>query len=135
MNPFHAPYIFLLFPLIASCGTMAAKREQCEASIRAYNKMIRWKEYDDAEKAVVRENRPEFTRRLEGMKSQIADYRIKSMSCDAEKGEAEALIEYDYFIPPSTTLKTTEDTQKWHYFSTEVPGGWRVVTPLPGFIK
>lgn len=135
MNGVRPLCIFILIPLIASCSTLAARMEQCESSIRAYNKMIRWKEYDDAEKAVVRDSRPGFARKLEGVEAQIADYRIKSISCDAEKGEAAAVVEYDYYTPPSTTLNTAEDTQQWRFFPSEMPGGWRVVSPLPGFMK
>lgn len=121
-----------LLPL-AGCDNLAVKAEQCDSSIRAYNRMVRWQEYEGAEKAVEQAAREEFRRRLTGRELKIADYRIKSLTCDPMKGEADVVIEYDYYLPPSTTLKTVEDQQKWRYSESAVPGGWRVVTPPPEF--
>lgn len=133
MNIRNAIFLYLTLLMVTACDTLAVKAEQCDSSIRAYNRMIRWQEYESAEKAVEQAVLGEFRRRLTGKELKVTDYRIKSLTCNAEKGEAEVILEYDYYLPPSTTMKTVEDAQKWHYSKEAAPGGWRVVTPPPEF--
>jgi hypothetical protein len=63
----------------------------------------------------------------------VVDYRIKNVVCDPEKRKAEVKAELDYYIMPSTKVKTVVDMQKWRYVEEAEQKGWRLETLLPEF--
>jgi hypothetical protein len=63
----------------------------------------------------------------------VVDYRIKNLECWPKKGTAEVTVEWDYYVPPSVTVKTLTDPQKWQYFEKEDRGEWVLTTLLPVF--
>jgi hypothetical protein len=109
--------------------------EDFDKGTRSYFRMVRWNELDKATLYFVDESlREEFAKRVRESKDvQIADYRVKYMDCRPEKGEGEVTVEWDYYIPPSITLKTVEDPQKWRYMEKEDKKGWMLKTLLPEF--
>jgi hypothetical protein len=110
-------------------------RDDFEKYSKGYNKMVRWQETEQAcllyvDKAI----RDRFLARVEAAREvKIADYRIKSLECDPERKEATARVEMDYYIPPSTRLKTLEDVQKWTYVEDDAVTGWRLISLFPEF--
>ena len=124
-----------LLMLLSGCQHLSTKGDQCEQSIRAYNRMVRWQEYEAAEKAVAPPVVDEYRKTFTAGDLKIADYRIKSLTCDVEKNSAEAVVEIDYYLPPSLSVKTIEDTQKWRHFPDAIPGGGRLVSPPPDLRK
>ncbi|SNB47730.1 hypothetical protein SAMN06269301_3222 [Geobacter sp. DSM 9736] len=123
----------LALALLGGCQTISAQKETCETTIRSYNRMVRWQEHESAERAVEEAARAEYRRRLGEKDLRIADYRIKTLTCDTERGEAEATVEYDYYVLPSTTLRTVQDIQKWRYLPNAKQAEWRIQTPPPEF--
>ncbi|KAF0220460.1 MAG: hypothetical protein FD174_1114 [Geobacteraceae bacterium] len=128
----------LLSPLLlalAACSSLAVIGLECEKRTKEYNRMLRWQEFDNA--AIVFVDKPlrdEFQKRIAAAKDvKVADYRVKSLECDPEKGEATVKAEFDYYIPPSMTLKTAEDVQKWVYSGENGKKEWRLKTLLPAF--
>jgi hypothetical protein len=63
----------------------------------------------------------------------VVDYRVKTMECEPVKGEASVMVELDYYRPPSVTVKTVVDNQKWSYEGEKDNRTWRLKTPLPDF--
>ena len=53
--------------------------------------------------------------------------------CDPEKRKAEVRMELDYYIMPSTTIKTVVDVQQWRYVEEAKHKGWWLETLLPEF--
>lgn len=110
-------------------------RGDFEDSSRGYNKMVRWEESAQAcliyaDKAI----RDQFLARVEAAKEvKIVDYRIKTLECEGDRKSATARVEMDYYIPPSTRVKTLEDVQKWVYFENEEVTGWRLISLFPEF--
>ncbi len=133
--------IMLLLSIIAiagGCGTIRNNKItwEFEQSSKGYNKMIRWNELDKADAIFpperLREEFREKVREAKGVK--VTDFRIKSMECSPEKGEATVIMEIDYYREPSVTLKTVEDRQKWEYVTEENDSGrWRLMTMPPEF--
>jgi hypothetical protein len=119
---------------LAACRTLAGVGTECENSAREYSRMLRWQEFDAAITFADKSLRDEFQKRIEGAKEvKLADYRIKSLKCDPEKGEAEVKVEFDYYVQPSVRLRTAEDLQKWVYGEVDGKKQWRLTTLLPDF--
>ncbi len=131
--------IMLLFvlPALAACSSLAVIAMECEKSAKEYNRMLRWQEFDTASIAFVDEPlRNEFQKRIAALKDvKMADYRVKSLECMPEKGEATVKVEFDYYTPPSMKLKTAEDVQKWIYREGKGKKQWRLTTLLPEFAR
>ena len=106
-----------------------------ETSSTKYNQMLRWRELNLAGSAFVDESvREEYTNRAKAAKGvMITDYRVLSQECSPEKKTAKVVVEIDYYIPPSITLKTLEDIQKWEYVGNNEEKFWRLKSLLPEF--
>jgi hypothetical protein len=126
----------LLFPL-ASCQTLREERiaGDFNKGSKAYLRMVRWHEVGTTPLYFVNDPlREEFKKRVEDAKDvKIADYRVKYQDCRPGEGKADVTVEWDYYIPPSITLKTVEDIQKWQYFNTLEKQGWVLMSLYPEF--
>ncbi len=131
--------IVLLMILVATgaCARIKTLNEvnDFETSSNSYNQMLRWHELNKAGLTFsddsVREQYSERARAAKGVT--ITDYRVLFKECNPEKKTAKVVVEIDYFISPSVTLKTLEDVQKWEYVVSNDKKGWRLKTPLPEF--
>jgi hypothetical protein len=106
-----------------------------EKSSKRYNQMLRWHELNMAGSTFADDSvKEEYTDRARAAKGvTITDYRVLSQECSPEKKTARAVVEIDYYIPPSVTLKTVEDVQKWEYVDINEKKFWRLKTLLPEF--
>jgi hypothetical protein len=131
----------VMIPLLfAGCGTMMREIKEKDIAIefdqsaRGYNRMVRWHELDSAEAYVTPKLRDEFHKRIIAAgEVTIVDYRVKSMECSPVKKEGSVRVEFDYYRPPSVTLRTREDHQLWTYEGEEGKRAWRLTTLLPDF--
>ena len=125
--------------LASSCATMRNKniREECEKSIKGYNRMLRWQELESAGMVYIeQEQRDEFFKAAESLRKRgvtITDYRIRTMECLPEKGTAEVLAEFDYYILPSNRIKTKTYKQSWDYRQIGEQKFWKLKSGLPLF--
>ena len=106
-----------------------------EKDSKAYLQLVRWHELESAmttyvSASVQEEYRKKITAAGEVL---VVDYRVKSMECDPVKGEASLKAELDYYRPPSVTVKTVVDNQKWSYEGEDDARFWRLKTTLPDF--
>ncbi|HEX9078651.1 MAG TPA: hypothetical protein VF795_03610 [Desulfuromonadaceae bacterium] len=102
---------------------------------KGYVRMIRWHEFDKSTLFYVDDPlRDEFQKRVDDVDQvSVVDYRIKNLICRPKEGTAEVTVEWDYYIPPSVTVKTIKDDQKWRYVEEEKRKGWLLTTLLPIF--
>ena len=125
--------------LTLSCASMKNQniREECEQSIKGYNRMLRWQEVEnDGMVYIEPELREEFFSAAESFRKKgvtITDYRIRTQECLPETGTAEALTEFDYFILPSNRIKTLNYRQLWTYHENGDKKGWRLKSGMPLF--
>jgi hypothetical protein len=116
---------------------MAKLNEDCEKSIKDYNKLLRWREIENAGMLYMdRELRDDFMKSAEDIKKRgitITDYRILTMECLAEKKTADVVVDFDYYMLPSNRIKTLTYRQNWKYVDTEAMKGWFLKTSLPDF--
>jgi hypothetical protein len=116
---------------------MSKLNEDCEKSIKDYNKLLRWREIENAGMVFMdRELRDDFMKSAEDIKKRgvtITDYRILTTECLAEKKTADAVVDFDYFTLPSNRIKTLTYRQNWVYLDTEHKKGWQLKSGLPAF--
>jgi hypothetical protein len=116
---------------------MAKINEECENSIKDYNKLLRWREIENAGMLYMdREQRDDYLKHAEGIKKRgvtITDYRILTTVCLAEIKTADVVVEFDYYTLPSNRIKTLTYRQKWTYLDTEEKKGWQLKSGLPAF--
>lgn len=138
------PLLLLLLVLLSGCSTYQKfqRDEACEKTIKAYRNMVRWQELEKAVLGVVdAEQRASFAKSAEAFRRRgitVVDARELAVSCQTERGLAEATIEFDYFALPSSRVQTVTDRQKWIYriadsSRPDLVEGWKLTTPLPEF--
>jgi hypothetical protein len=100
-----------------------------------YIRLIRWHEFEKSTLTYVDDKlREDFQKRIEAFEEvKVVDYRIKNQECRPKKGTAEVDVEWDYYLPPSVTVKTVKDPQKWRYVDEENSHEWVLTTLLPEF--
>jgi len=133
--------IFMLLTLCSCAYALQAKhasiREEFEKSMKGYNKMLRWRDIENAGMVYLDpELRDAFMKSAEEIKKRgvtITDYRILTSECLPEKGTAEVVADFDYYALPSNRIKTLTYHQKWTYLDTEGKKGWQLKSTLPLF--
>ena len=98
---------------------------------------LRWKQYQVAASLMQPEFRQEFINTFTAFKDDlhISDVRLVDMQTFEEGRRIETVMEMDYTLLPSITLKTFTFDQIWVYTeeSATTPGGFFIVTPFPEF--
>jgi len=112
-------------------------REECEKSMKAYNKMLRWHEIEGAGMLYLEpELRDEFMKSAADIRKRevtITDFRILTSECLPDKGTGEVRAEFDYYILPSNRIKTQGYRQDWAYREIDGQKSWKVKSGLPPF--
>lgn len=126
---------FLLLLFLAGCRNTYLVAQRFDESSREYDRLVRWQEHENACMSFAASTvADECLARAKAAKGvSMADYRVKGVDMDPEKGTATVRVEIDYYILPSTRLKTLEDVQQWRYEEVDGKERWRIVTPLPEF--
>jgi uncharacterized protein YceK len=135
--PCRSILLFLVLLTASSCSSIRnfTIGDEFDKSSRDYNQMLRWHEWEKANAAYVTGSlREEYALRIKSARNvTVTDFRVKSRECDPQKGEAKVLLDIDYYIPPSITLKTVEDSQRWAYTGENGHKLWMLTTLLPEF--
>lgn len=134
-------FVLLTLLILSSCASTretirnARVADEFASTSKGYAKLIRWNEFDKSTLFYVDEPlRKEFLKRIKAAEQvKLVDYRVKDMECWPKKGTAEVTVEWDYYVPPSVTVKTLTDSQKWRYVEDDDRRGWLLTTLLPVF--
>lgn len=123
--------------MTAACASHVGSREDFEHSMKSYNSLLRWREVENAGMVYLDPAlRDAFMKEAADIKKRgvtITDYRILTSECLPEKGSAEVITEFDYYILPSTRIKTLTYRQEWNYREEGERKGWRLESGLPAF--
>ncbi|MBL0225896.1 MAG: hypothetical protein IPQ16_10065 [Geobacteraceae bacterium] len=133
--------IFILLTLCSCAYALQAKnaniREEFDQGVKAYNKMLRWREVENAGMLYMDPAlRDAFMKSAEEFKKRdviITDFRILTSECLPDKKTGEVLAEFDYYVLPSNRIKTLTYRQNWIYLDTEEKKGWQLKSGLPPF--
>lgn len=120
--------------MLSACNIAYFMKEDFTRTSKTYGRMLRWQEFDSALAYVDAPFRDDYRKRIEAAKGiKVVDMRVLSEECLAEQKKAEVTMELDYYVDPSTTIKTVKDLQKWRYQEDTGQKGWRLETLLPEF--
>ena len=120
---------------MTACVSEMGLREEFEKSMRAYNRMLRWQEVENAGMTYIdRGQRDESMHDAESLKRRgvtLADFRILTFECLPDKKTGDVVAEFDYFILPSNRIKTVTYRQEWVY--QDLLKNWKLKSGLPAF--
>jgi len=130
--------ILLCCLLTTACAaSQSTIREEFEQSMKGYNRMLRWREVENAGMVFLDpELRDAFMKAAADIKRRgvtITDYRILTSECLPAKGSAEVIAEFDYYILPSVRVRSVTYRQVWSYRAEGERKGWRLESGLPQF--
>jgi len=141
MKFMHLLLVMVTLFILTSCQSMRESVrdsrlvEEFDSTSKRYVNLIRWHELDKSSLIYIDEPlRNDFQKRIMTADHvEVVDYRIKDLECWPKKGTAEVTVEWDYYVPPSVTVKTLTDPQKWRYVEKDNHGAWLLTTILPVF--
>jgi hypothetical protein len=129
--------LFLLVGLLLNgCSALNPPEKKGKAAIDDFMYALRWQLYPEAAAFFTREPGEVFLDQMEGLKDlNVTEVRLKRIELKDEGRRADTLLEMDYYILPSTTLKTLRINQSWQWFETKDGGqqGFLITTPFPKF--
>ena len=105
-----------------------AKKKQAkllQLRVTQYNDLIRWREYDKAVDFV--QDKEKFMAEMErkGNDYQVIDYSVSEIKHELGDTKAFAIIEREYHVLPSVTIKNEKITQVWEFTNKN----WYLVSP------
>jgi hypothetical protein len=131
--------LFVVLMLCSCAYALQAKQanigEELDRSVKAYNRMVRWYELENAVMTYADpEQRDEYLKQANTLKKRgisITDFRILSTRYVPEKQTGDVVAEFDYYILPSNRVKTISHHQEWVYH--ENIKSWKLKNGLPAF--
>jgi hypothetical protein len=126
----------ILLSLLACSGLVKPVGEIGEASRDDFMNAMRWKQLKVATEFMLPENRKDFLATFKKVKDiHITDVRLLDLQSSAEGRRFETVIEMDYYLLPSVSLKTFSFEQTWVYFDGEESAreGFLIITSFPDF--
>lgn len=136
MNVRRTLSLLLLALVLAGCRNPYLITQRFEDSSREHNRLMRWQGLEQSCVIFAGDQvKDACLERARAAKDvSVADYRVTSTELDVDKGTATVRVEVDYFILPSTRLKTLVDEQQWRYVEDGEKGNrWFLATPPPEF--
>lgn len=121
--------------VLTACATQTGMSEELDRNVKAYSKLLRWHEAENAVQTYVApERRGEFLKQAETLKKNgltITDFRILSTTFIPESKSGDVITEFDYYILPSNRIRTVSHRQQWVY--QENSRSWKLTNGLPPF--
>jgi len=120
---------------LTACAPQTVVKEEFDRSAKAYNRMLRWHEMENAVLIYAdADQREDSLKRAEALKKRglsVTDFRILSTTYLPEKRSGDVVAEFDYYILPSNRVKTISYRQEWVY--RENTKSWKLKSGLPLF--
>jgi hypothetical protein len=120
---------------LTACATRPGLSEELDRSVKAYNRMLRWHELENAVATYSDpEQQEDYRKQAEAFKKRgisITDFRILSTRYLPEMQSGDVVAEFDYYILPSNRVKTVSHRQEWVY--REKSKSWKLKNGLPSF--
>ena len=119
---------------LIGCNLLNPPKKQSESALDDFVYALRWQQYDAAARFMKSEHRKDFLNTFTAAKDlDIVDVRLISAELSAEGRRTETVIEMDYYMLPSTTVKTFRFEQTWIYYDRDDQneGYYEIVTPFP----
>ncbi len=123
--------------LLVACGSHVQPTAQLsETSLDNFMDAMRWKRFKGAASLMQPELRKDFVKTFTALKDlHITDVKLVDVVPSEENRHLEAILEMEYYLPPSVTVKTFQFDQTWEFFDEDDQPlqGFFIVTPFPAF--
>lgn len=120
---------------LTACATQTGINDEFDRSVKAYNRMLRWHEIENAVLTYADpERREEYLKQSDTLKKRglsVTDFRILSSRYLPEIQSGDVVAEFDYYILPSNRVKTISHRQEWVYL--ENVKSWKIKNGFPPF--
>ena len=123
----------LLAVLIVGCANMElVKQTKFERTSRAYEKAIRWSDFETAGLFIKETNAEKKTQDQKKLKHfKVINYEIKETTLLKEQSRVLQVAEISYYRDDSAVVKTFTNHQLWEYDATLE--NWYLLSGLPDF--
>ncbi len=117
---------------IVACSSIAtaARLEQLNRSVNAYNGMIRWGEYEKAA-GFLDAGAPQATDMDALAHIRVTSYELKGSAFSGDEKTAKILVEFEFYHDYSGRQRTYLDEQTWVYKAASA--SWSLTSGLPAF--
>ncbi|MBI4774842.1 MAG: hypothetical protein HY788_11795 [Deltaproteobacteria bacterium] len=127
-----AGLLWTVLAAVVAVGCAAHRDDVLQASVKAYNKAMKWQEYEKAGDFVAGSYKDQFrkaTADFEKDRLKIVDYEIVRSTIDQEKDSATSTVKLEYYWEGDGKLLRATLDEKWVYED----GNWRIVPSLDEF--
>ncbi|MDD2541409.1 MAG: hypothetical protein PHH28_10270 [Desulfuromonadaceae bacterium] len=135
MTRMKTGFLCIVCLTLTACATQAGLSDSFNRSMKAYNRMLRWREVESAGMTYIDPKlQEEFLKQANSLKKRgisFTDFRILSAKYLPEDKTGDVVAEFDYYILPSNRVKTVSYRQKWVYM--EKTNSWELNSVLPPF--
>lgn len=122
----------LLLSLFVGCAGTPKELEQLEDTMRAYERAIRWGDYDLASKFRKDTKADEIVKLRKRLKPiRVTSYRVVYSKVESDHKTAEQVVDISYYHEEYAVERSITDKQKWEYDSDSEH--WILASPLPQF--
>ena len=134
MNRLRQAIPLLVVLIVVGCSSVPdlVKQTKFERTSRAYEKAIRWSDFETASlfiKDTTAEKKTEDLQKLKHFK--VIDYEIKKSSLLKQHSQVLQVAEISYYRDDSAVVKTFTNHQLWEY--DETLKNWYLLSGLPNF--
>ena len=125
--------------LVSGCATIKQwgpdDREKLVKASTDYNNLLRWKDLDKACVTFAEESVREscLARALKLKEINVTDIRTRDIDFRIGGADATVHVVIEYYMLPSTKVRTILDDQKWIYIGPIDKKVWRIKSTFPDF--
>lgn len=120
---------------LSGCAWIYPPEKQGRGHLDNFIYALRWMQFNAAAAYLKPELREDFLAQFDDIRDlTVVDVRLDEVTLSADGKQIETRLEMDYYLLPSTTIKTFPILQTWNYFESGRAGGeYLIVTPFPAF--
>ena len=130
---FRIPLLLLLSLALVACAALNSPAKQQKEALDKFMYALRWRLHPEAAAYFTDEYGEAFLAQMEALVGlNVTEVRLNKVEIKEEGQRADTVMEMDYFILPSTTLKTLKIKQTWRYLGPAgADGRYLITTPFP----
>ena len=120
--------------MLAGCAGMQTreKASALDEAVKSYGTLMRWGNFDEAVKYLLKRNGEHQIVALDRLKSiRVASYDVTDQAMSADGSEAKVVAQIGFYHEESGVLHSFQDDQKWWYESTTKR--WLIDSDFPDF--
>jgi len=131
-------FAFLFLGSLAACSLAdkVSPQEEFQKQQALYMQTLRWKDCPNMAAFFTEPRREHFFDQTLGLDDlRITDVRLLRSTFQEETAQVKTIVEVDYYLLPSLTVKTLRMNQDWTFYPGDNfnSGVWQITSPFQGF--